>query len=578
MLWAINPDTGGVRLGQYVPDNLKASKLSIWRDNPSHAIFETHADWFDKINFPVAGPEFDRIPRGYAQIDRGRIHITDNGLEEEQEGLTSPPLTSDQYRTLTERIAKKFKLPSFDEGGLVGETGLAMVHKGETILPSANDTLKRAIELNTAATLRAEAMAHARTERLVEGLELAIGIVAAGTAAVGAPRAVSAGWTVASASVGAAGASGGGVAPSLDPGSMGAVGTPGGEAGAIAGVSGGGTSGYGGYGGSAYGGSASGSPAGMSDIYNLPNSPEKAIGGILRNGSKPGGIFSSAGFGNLKSTFGIGGTPKPPGFVGPVQTGTSFKSVMGSQGVHSAEAAGGAALFEAGAFGERRGTWAGVGETTAGGAAFGAQFGPWGAAIGAAAGFGVGIGEKLAGVESEQNKAKRLVKQIYSLSINNDLANQIAGIAKSSYGDDVGMAVRSDQVRQLLRLWAETMGNQTALVNLSPHSASLIEAGGKMNQGAVYDNGTAYTYGSAFPTYGGVASQNLPTASPYAGGGGGTTVVLNAQQTVDLWRTGTSQAISGDPRGVAGPAVAGGQASASRAGMARNALAVRTAY
>jgi len=31
----------------------------------------------------------------------------------------------------------------------VGETGLAMVHKGETILPSANDTLKRAIELNT---------------------------------------------------------------------------------------------------------------------------------------------------------------------------------------------------------------------------------------------------------------------------------------------------------------------------------------------------------------------------------------------------------------------------------------------
>ena len=350
---------------------------------------------------------------------------------------------------------------------------------------------------------------------------------------------------------------------------MGAVGTPGGEAGAIADVSGGGTSGYGG---SGYGSSASGSPAGMSDIYNLPNSPEKAISGILRNGSKPGGIFSGAGFGNLKSTFGIGGTPKPPGFVGPVQTGTSFKSVMDSQGVHSAEAAGGTALFEAGAFGSRRGTWAGVGETTAGGAAFGAQFGPWGAAIGAAAGFGVGIGEKLAGVESEQNKAKRLVKQIYNLSINNDLANQIASIAKSTFGNDVGMAVRSDQVRQLLRLWAETMGNQTALVNLSPHSASLIEAGGKMNQGAVYDNGTAYTYGSAFPTYGGVASQNLPTASPYAGGGG-TTVVLNPQQTVDLWRTGTAQAIAGDPRGVAASALAGNQMSASRSGNAVNSFA-----
>ena len=131
------------------------------------------------------------------------------------------------------------------------------------------------------------------------------------------------------------------------------------------------------------------------------------------------------------------------------------------------------------------------------------------------------------------------------------------------------MAVRSEQVQKLLRLWAETMGNQTALVNLSPHSASLIEAGGKLNQGAVYDNGTAYTYGSAFPTYGGVATQNLPTASPYAGG---PTIMLNAQQTVDLWRTGTAQAISGDPRSVAGAAVAGGQASASRAGMASNVL------
>jgi len=26
--------------------------------------FETHADWFERINFPMAGPEFDRIPRG----------------------------------------------------------------------------------------------------------------------------------------------------------------------------------------------------------------------------------------------------------------------------------------------------------------------------------------------------------------------------------------------------------------------------------------------------------------------------------------------------------------------------------
>ena len=89
----------------------------------------------------------------------------------------------------------------------------------------------------------------------------------------------------------------------------------------------------------------------MNDIYNLPNSPQSAVQSILRNGSKPGGIFSAAGFANLKSTFGIGGTPKPPGFVGPVQTGTTFKSVSESQGGKALEMAGGMMLAQQGLLG-----------------------------------------------------------------------------------------------------------------------------------------------------------------------------------------------------------------------------------
>jgi hypothetical protein len=45
---------------------------------------------------------------------------------------------------------------------------------------------------------------------------------------------------------------------------------------------------------------------------------------------------------------------------------------------------------------------------------------------------------------------------------------------------------------------------------------------------------------------------------------GGVTVNLNPQQTVDLWRTGTSAAISGNPRGVAQAAVNGNGQSAAR--------------
>jgi hypothetical protein len=78
-----------------------------------------------------------------------------------------------------------------------------------------------------------------------------------------------------------------------------------------------------------------------------------------------------------------------------------------------------------------------------------------------------------------------------------------------------------------------------------------------------------YTYSSALPTYGGVSSQNLPTASPYAG----TTIVLNPQQTVDLWRTGTTQAMASNPRLVANSALRGSQRSAARGGFATNTLA-----
>ena len=85
-------------------------------------------------------------------------------------------------------------------------------------------------------------------------------------------------------------------------------------------------------------------------------------------------------------------------------------------GMHGAAGAamfsGGMMVAQQGLLGSSRGTWGGVAEGTAGGAAIGFSLGgPLGAAIGAAAGFGIGIGEKLAGVETKENEAKRLVKQ-----------------------------------------------------------------------------------------------------------------------------------------------------------------------
>ena len=219
--------------------------------------------------------------------------------------------------------------------------------------------------------------------------------------------------------------------------------------------------------------------------------------------------------------------------------------------------------------GLRRGGWAGVGETTAGGALIGGKFGgPLGAAIGAAAGFVAGLIRL--GIKGTTEKVREKVKALYGVDISdNRILQQIVDMAKQSYGGNLDMAVRSPEVRDLVKLYAQTTGQKTNLTALSPHSASLIESGGRMYQGAVYENGQAYTYASPFSTYGGVSSDRLPSGSPNAG----TTIVLNPQQTIDLWRTGTTQAMASNPRLIAQQAVLGNRASSSRSASAAMLLA-----
>jgi hypothetical protein len=61
----------------------------------------------------------------------------------------------------------------------------------------------------------------------------------------------------------------------------------------------------------------------------------------------------------------------------------------------------------------------------------------------------------------------------------------------------------------------------------------------------------------------------LPTAGPNAGA----TIVLDRNQTEDLWRSGTTKAIQSNPRLIAQQAVAGNRASSSRSASASMLLA-----
>jgi hypothetical protein len=263
----------------------------------------------------------------------------------------------------------------------------------------------------------------------------------------------------------------------------------------------------------------------------------------LSQGNGVGGTINRAG-GGAMAAYGIAG--KQLGISGSAGVGLAYDGIVRGGGWGMLEAAGGGALI---------------------GAKFG---GPLGAIIGAAAGAAAAGIRTLIGGKSKTQQAHDLILRLYGVDISDQkILKQIVDIAKKAYGDNLDMAVRSQEIRDLVKLYAQTMGQKTSLTDMAVHSASMIESGGKMYQGAVYDNGVAYSYGSPFSTLGGLSTEILPTSSP----NGGINVTLNAQQTIDLWKTGTTSAMRNNPRLVASSALAGSQSSATRSGNAVNTLA-----
>ena len=263
---------------------------------------------------------------------------------------------------------------------------------------------------------------------------------------------------------------------------------------------------------------ASGVPP--ADIFNLPTTHAGAsmnpLGMILGANQKGGtsgfySMFSKEGF--SKTLQNLKGTVWNQKVFDDAGGGLSG----GIQGVAKSPAAGAAGMMLAmnGLVGSRRGTWGGIAESTAGGALIGEQIGgPLGAAIGAGAGFLAGVGEKLFGVESPENEAKRLVKQLYSISIDNSMAKQIAGIAQQKYAGHVSIAVRDPDVRKMLMLYSEATGQKMPLSATTPQSGSLAEMGGKLYQQATYVNGTPYTFQSNLPVAGGYSTGTYPAPGP----------------------------------------------------------------
>jgi hypothetical protein len=95
-----------------------------------------------------------------------------------------------------------------------------------------------------------------------------------------------------------------------------------------------------------------------------------------------------------------------------------------------------------------------------GGALIGYKFGgPLGAAIGAAAG-AVAVIVRLF-VKGAVDKAKEKIKALYGVDISDKgVLQQIVDTAKSAFGGNLDLAIRSPQVRDLIQLYAMTTGQK----------------------------------------------------------------------------------------------------------------------
>jgi hypothetical protein len=221
----------------------------------------------------------------------------------------------------------------------------------------------------------------------------------------------------------------------------------------------------------------------------------------------------------------------------------------------------GGALLAAGAMlamdGLRRGGKLGVAETTAGGAMIGAKFGgPLGAAIGAVAGFAAGMVRLF--IKGAVEKARQKIKDLYGVDIpDKGVLQQIVDTAKQSYGGNLDMAIRTQQIRDLIQLYAMSTGQATKGMPATVHPLDLVQRGGSLYQSAGYSNG------ASLPGMGGLPALDSIGAG-VASGAGPVVIQLDGPATTSLLRGEAVNAIASNPRVVAGASLSAAKSNAGR--------------
>ena len=243
-----------------------------------------------------------------------------------------------------------------------------------------------------------------------------------------------------------------------------------------------------------------------------------ALGGSW--GSSGGGLGSLAGIGT--GAIGLSSLALP--VVGGLAMAGGLTSNMGAKGGLYA-ATGLAGISAAGA--------AGIGGGTIAGLAASLSIPIIGGIIAA----GIGIGMLVGWLhKSATEKARQKIKSTYGVDIQSKgVLQQVVELAKQNYGGNLDMAVHSQQVAELVRLYAMTTGQATSGMRSPMSSATFSQSGGSLSYVPSYSNG--------------LPGSGLNGSS--IGGSSTTTIIqLDGTATTKLLRGEAVNAIAQNPRAV----------------------------
>jgi ABC-type transporter Mla MlaB component len=182
--------------------------------------------------------------------------------------------------------------------------------------------------------------------------------------------------------------------------------------------------------------------------------------------------------------------------------------------------------------------------------------GPFGALIGAGVGAIAGVVRLF--VKGAVEKARQKIKDLYGVDISDKaVLQQIVDVAKQSCGGNLDMAIRTQQVRDLIQLYAMSTGQQTKGMPATVHPLDVVQTGGSLYQSPGYNNGAALPGLGGLPTLdsigGGVASGAQPMV-----------IQLDGPATTSLLQGQAVRAIASNPRVVQGAVMSASKSNAGR--------------